>query len=128
MKREDSDSSVEASSEDSSKARRPVRKYCFLHGKCSHYRDNCKNLCAMDSKPKQKKKKTLKNYGKGNKELNALIEKKFQKFIKNKKRRKTEKDLQLFQEMYISNDESTKSVSSFEESVKSGEISSSSSE
>ena len=45
----------------------------------------------MDSKYKQKKKK-IRNYGKSRKELNALIEKKFQKFVKNKKRRKTEKD------------------------------------
>ena len=48
---------------------------------------------------KQKKKNFFKNYGKSNKELNALIEKKFQKFVKNKKRRKTEKKLQHFQEM-----------------------------
>ena len=42
--------------------------------------------------------------GKSNKELNALIEKKFQKFVKNKKRKKTEKELQHFQEMPISDD------------------------
>ena len=39
---------------------------------------------------KQKKKKNYRNYGKSNKELNALIEKKIQKLVKNKKRRKTE--------------------------------------
>ena len=42
--------------------------------------------------------KNFKSYGKNNKELNALIEKKIQKFVKNKKRRKTEKELQHFQE------------------------------
>ena len=36
----------------------------------------------MVNKHKHKKKKTLENYGKSNKELNALIEKKFQKFEK----------------------------------------------
>ena len=53
----------------------------------------------MVNKQKQKKKKNIKNYGKSNKELNALIEKKFQKFVETKKRRKTEKELQHFQEM-----------------------------
>ena len=42
----------------------------------------------MVDKHKQKKKKPFKSYGKSNKDLNALIEKKFQKFVKNKKRRK----------------------------------------
>ena len=50
----------------------------------------------MVNKYKQKKKKPLKNYGKSNKELNTLIEKKFQEFVKNKKRSKTEKELQHF--------------------------------
>ena len=36
------------------------------------------------------------------KELNSLIEKKFQKFVKNKKRGKTEKELLYFPEMQIS--------------------------
>ena len=67
----------------------------------------------MVKKHKQKKKKPFKNYGKRNKELNALIENKFQKFVKNKKRRKTEKELQHFQDMQISDDESKKSISSF---------------
>ena len=35
------------------------------------------------------KKRSFKTDGKNNKVLNALIEKKFQKFVKNKKRRKT---------------------------------------
>ena len=56
----------------------------------------------MVKKLKQRKKKNFKNYGKSNKELNALIEKKFHNFVKNKKRRKTEKELQHFQEMQIS--------------------------
>ena len=69
----------------------------------------------MVSKHKQKKKKPFKNYEKSNKEPNALIEKKIQK-------------LHRFQEMQISDDESKKSISSFAESVVSGEISYSSSE
>ena len=76
----------------------------------------------MVNKYKQKKKKPIKNYRKSNKELNALIEKKFQKFVKNKKRRKTEKELLHFQEMQKSDDKSKKSISSFAESVASGEI------
>ena len=82
----------------------------------------------MVNKHKLKKKKAFKNYGKSNKEINALIEKKFQKFVKNKKRRKTEKEIQYFQEMQISDDKSKKSISSFTESVESGKILSSSSE
>ena len=53
----------------------------------------------MVKQHKKKKKKTIKNYEKSNKELNALIEKKFQKLVKNNKRRKTKKELQHFQEM-----------------------------
>ena len=56
----------------------------------------------MEKQLEKKKKKPFKNYGKSNKELNALIEKKFQKFVKNKKSRKTEKEHQYFQEMQIS--------------------------
>ena len=82
----------------------------------------------MVVKHKQKKKKNFKSYGKGNKELNALIERKFHKFVKKKKRRKTEKELQHFQEMQLSDDESQKSIFSFAESVERGEISASSSE
>ena len=50
----------------------------------------------MANKHKQKKKKPFKNYGKSNKELNALIEKKVQKFVKNKKRRKTIRNFSTF--------------------------------
>ena len=70
----------------------------------------------MVNKHKQKKTKPFKNYGKSNKELNDLIEKKFHEFIENKKRRETKKELQHFQEMQISDDEDTKSISSFAES------------
>ena len=82
----------------------------------------------MVNKHKQKKKKNFMTYRKSDKELNALIGKKFQKFVKNKKKRKTEKELQHFQEIHISEDESKNSVSILAESVESGEISSSSSE
>ena len=46
-----------------------------------------------------KHKQSFKTYGKNYKELHALIEKKFRMFVKNKKRRKTETELQHFQEM-----------------------------
>ena len=82
----------------------------------------------MVKKYKQKKMKPFKIYVKNNKELNALMEKKFQKFVKTKKRRKTKKKLQHFQEMQISDDESKYSISSFAESIESGEISASRSE
>ena len=80
-KQEDSDSSVVESSEESTKARHPNKKYCILHGKCSHSTESCKDLRAMVNKHKQKK--NSRTYIKSNKELNALIEKKFQKFVKN---------------------------------------------
>ena len=60
---------------ESIEAHRPNRKYCILHGKCSHSIDNCKDLRAIVKKYKQKQKKPFKNYGKNNKELKALIEK-----------------------------------------------------
>ena len=92
-KREDSDSSVVESIEESTETRRPSKTYCILHGKGSHSMDSCKDLHAMVNKHKQKKKKLFSTYGKSNKELNSIIEKKFQKFIKNKKQRKTGKEL-----------------------------------
>ena len=51
--------------------------------------DIFKDLHAFRNKHKQKMKKPFKNYGKSNKQLIALIEKKFQKFVKNKKRKAT---------------------------------------
>ena len=56
-KRDDSDSSVVESSDESTDVRRPTRKYCILHGKCSHSTENCKDLHAMVVKRKQKKRK-----------------------------------------------------------------------
>ena len=82
----------------------------------------------MVSKHKQMKKKNFRNHGRNNKKLTAVIKKKLKKSIKNKKRRKTEKEHLLFQDMKISDNERKKSVSSLAESVESGEISSSSSE
>ena len=37
-------------------------------------------------------KENFRNYGRNNKELNSLIKEKLQKFVKNKKRRKIEKN------------------------------------
>ena len=95
-KREDSDSSVVESSEESTEARRPSKKYCIFNGKCSHSTDSYMALRAMVNKHKQKKEENFRNYKNSNKELNAVIEK---KSFKNKKRKKTEKELQHFQEM-----------------------------
>ena len=106
--------------------RRPNRKKYTLHGECSFYTDNGENLHAMVNKHKQKKKH-YKSFRKSNKELNATIEKKLKKLIKNKKRRKTEMELHHLQKTYISDNKSKKSVSSVTESIESGEISSSSS-
>ena len=88
--------------------------------------DSYKDLRAMVNKHMQKKKRSYRTYGKSNKELNALIEKKFQKFIK--KNRNMEKEIQHFQEIQIPDNESKKSISSAAENIESGEISSSSSE
>ena len=51
-KREDFDSSIIESSEESTVELSPNRKYCILHGKFTHSTDNCKDLCAMVSKQK----------------------------------------------------------------------------
>ena len=48
-----------------------------------------------ENKHNQRTKK-LKSYKNSNKELNVLIKNKFKKFVKNKKRRKIEKELQHF--------------------------------
>ena len=90
----------------------------------SFYRKLQRSTCYDQQAQTEKKEEKFQDLLK----LNALIEKKFQKFVTNKKRRKIEKELQHFQEIQISNNESKKSVSSLAESVESGEISSSSSE
>ena len=56
--REDSDSSVVESNEEFTIERRPNMKYCILRGKYIYSTDNCKNLCALINKHKQKKKKS----------------------------------------------------------------------
>ena len=48
--------------------------------------DISKNLQARNDKHKQKKKKIVQHYAQSKKELNDLIEEKFQNFLKNKKR------------------------------------------
>ena len=70
----------------------------------------------------RKRRKKFSTYGKNNRELKALNETKFQKFVKNKKRWKTKQELQHFQEMQIFNDKSKKVVSSLIESVESGKF------
>ena len=50
--------------------------------------------------------KNFKTYEKSNKELNPLIEKKFKKFVKSKKRMKTDKELKHFQKIQFSDNES----------------------
>ena len=62
----------------------------------------------MVDKHKQEKKRNFKTYRKRNKEQNALIEKKFQKCVKNKKRRKTEKRASALQPNTDSDNESKK--------------------
>ena len=58
----------------------------------------------------------------GKKKLNALNENKVQKFVKNKKRRKTDKELKHFKQLQISDyDEDKKSIFSVAESGVSGE-------
>ena len=76
--------------ESSEESPRPSKKHYILHGECSHSTDNYKDLHVMINKHRQKKKKDFKSYGKSNKELNDLIEKKLEKLEKSKKRRKTE--------------------------------------
>ena len=75
----------------------------------------------------EEKEDLFKTYRKNNKQLNPLIDKKFQKLVTNKKRWKIEKEPQHFQEMQISDNKDEKSVSSLVESMERGEILSSNS-
>ena len=59
-KKEDFNSIVVESSEESTKALRPSKKYCVLHGKCSHSTDCGKEFCAMVNKRNKKRKKIQK--------------------------------------------------------------------
>ena len=60
-KRQDSNSSVVESSEERTEASRPSQKSFILHSKCSHFTDSFKDLRALVSKHKQKKKKSFRN-------------------------------------------------------------------
>ena len=79
----------------------------------------------MVSKHKQRKK-IHKASGFSNRKLYALIEKKLKIFVKNKKRMKTEKELQHFQDIQLLDNKSKQSIINIAESTKSGEIYSSS--
>ena len=57
---------------------------------------NIKHLSAMVVKDKQRKKKNFKNYGKSNKELNALIEKNFRNLLKIRRGGKQTKNYNTF--------------------------------
>ena len=81
--KKNSDLSVIESIEESSVQHRPIKKRCTPHRKCSHTVDHRKYLKALANKHRKKK---FKLYTRGKKESNALIEKKFQKFVRNKKR------------------------------------------
>ena len=71
---------------------------------------------------KQKQGGKFKSYGNSNKELNTLIEKKFQKFVENKKKKKIEKELQHFQKIQLSDVENIISVSTMAFSAENREI------
>ena len=102
-KREDSDSSVVESIKECTEARSSSKKIVFYLVK-SIILQIFEKIYVQWSTSTSRKEKKFRNHGKSNKELNALIEKKFQKFVKNKKMRKTEKEHQHFQEIQISDD------------------------
>ena len=66
------------------------------------------------------KEKEIQELRKEQQKIKHISEKKCQKFVKNKERRKTERELQYSQKIQISDDESKKNVSSLAESVESG--------
>ena len=88
---DDSKSSVVEFNEEILVEHRPIEKYCTIYWKCSHGTDKCKNLKTLKNKQK-KYSKSIKPYPQGKRDLNALIEKKFKKFVKYKRRKSTEKE------------------------------------
>ena len=66
----------------------------------------------------RKEKKSFKPLKKSNKTLNALIEKKFQNFVKNKKKKENRGGVITLPKNILSDDESKKIISSLAESVK----------
>ena len=92
-KQEDSNSSLVEFSEGCSVERLPNMKDYIVYSKYSYSMDNCMDLHVMVNKHKKKKKRSFKLFEKINKELNVLIEELFKKIVKNKKKRKIEKDL-----------------------------------
>ena len=118
-RQKDSDSSVVKSSEDSSVKCWSDRKYSILLINVVIIRRIARSCIWWSTSTY--KKRNCKYKGKINKEINALIEKKFKKIIKYKKRR-IDKKLQHFQKLLISKDKNKKSVSSLGEGIESEEI------
>ena len=85
------------------------------------------DLRAMVNKHKQMKKINFRNYGRNNKELNALIEKKFKGLLKTRKGGKQKKNFSTFNKYRFPTIKVKKASPSFVESMESREISASSS-
>ena len=117
-KKDDSNSSVVESCEESLIKHRPaVKKYCTLYGKYSHTADKCKDLKDLVHKHKQKMK-NFELYIQDKIVQIARIKKKFLKYVK----KKLEK-VQRFHALRTSYDESkNKSDSIVGECIESGEI------
>ena len=126
-KQDDSNSNVVETIEQPLVEKQRVKTYYILHRRCSDSRDECKDPNALVNKQKIRKN-IVKLKEQDKKELHAQIKKKSQKFVKNKKRRKTKEDHQNYQELEISDNESeNQSISSVADSIENREILSSSS-
>ena len=106
------------------------RKYCLVHGYCSHTTNECKDLKSAASEIKKKKKANKTKYphsarrshGKVSSyrkdyvhkdEMNALVQKQVKKFLKKGKKSESVHAIDKFSDMSISSDnKSKKSVSS----------------
>ena len=125
------ESSGEEEEEESSEDEKPRKKYCKIHGLCSHTTDQCRDLKEMLSKHRKKKAKGYKDskkskYKYNKHELNAFFKKNLKKALKGKKKKKEELQAVDSIKMDIS-DQSSKSSSSSAQSVSSSSLSSMSS-
>ena len=106
----------EASDEEFSEDEKSTKKYCAYHGLCSHTSDACDTLKELIKRDKKKSKFSKNNKGKGKKtyskhEVNALVDKRVKKFLKNGKKKKRH-EVNEFQQLEVSEDEKSHSSNS----------------
>ena len=113
------------SEEEEKEEEEPSRKrnFCQLYGMCNHTTDQCKGLKDLIKNKKYKKQDYKKKYSKSyNRQeiMHAMIQKGIKKGLRKAKKAKKYQELQQFQDLPVSSDDSSRSSSSSDSEWKTG--------